>query len=128
MSGICESYAMFTLPPEVPVKSYGSPRTLFNHHWQSLQVCLFKLDPLLMIANTTLLVIISLSIKKSWQEKMEITFPSRPAREDKRRFLSLESSHDDSLFVSRIANILEGSSEAKADSRWIYLYFVSQFL
>ena len=51
------------------------------------------IDDASMMANTTLsLVMFSLSIKKSWQETMEITFPSRLAIEDKRRFLYLESS------------------------------------
>ena len=64
------------------------------------QVSPFHSDPLLMMAKTQL-VMFSLSIKRSWQEKMEITFPSRPAREDKRRFLSLEISRVMFRFVYR---------------------------
>ena len=68
----------------------GSSRILFVHKLP--QVSLFHSDPLWMIANTTQLVMFSLSIKRSWQKKTEISFPSRPGREDKTRFLSLESS------------------------------------
>ena len=59
MSEDCDAYAMFIFLPEVPVSFYVQAVPDLSDH-QSLQVGY----PLLMIANTTLLVMFSLSIKR----------------------------------------------------------------
>jgi len=98
MSGICESYAMFTFPPEIPIKSYVKATP-------DLCLCINYLNDVLSFYKEELVGengnYVSLEASQRGQEKIPVL---------------RELARDVSLCVSRVESILEGtsSSEAKA--------------
>jgi len=97
MSGICESYAMFTFPPEIPVKSYiqAVPEFCLAINYFNDILSFYKEELAGEDGNY-----ISLEASQRGQAKIPV-------------FRDL--ARDVSLCVSRVANILEGSnSEAKS--------------
>jgi len=96
MSGICESYAMFTFPPEVPVKSYvqAVPEFCLGINYFNDVLSFYKEELAGENGNY-----ISLEASQRGQEKIPVF---------------RELARDVLLCISRVANIieLEGSSEA----------------
>jgi hypothetical protein len=96
MSGICESYAMFTFPPEVPVKSYiqAIPEFCLGINYFNDVLSFYKEELAGENGNY-----ISLEASQKGREKISVF---------------RELAGDVSLCVSRVANILEGSNNSEA--------------
>ncbi|KAF8815630.1 terpenoid synthase [Phlegmacium glaucopus] len=96
MSGICEAYAVFTFPPEVPMTHYvqAIPELCLGINYFNDVLSFYKEELAGENGNY-----ISNEAKQRGESKIPV-------------FRSL--ARDVSLCVSRVANILEGSGEAKA--------------
>jgi len=107
MSGICESYAMFTFPPDVPVKSY------------------VQVVPEFCLAINYFNDITSFYKEELAGENGNYICNEASQRGETKIPVFRKLSHDVSLCISSVASILESNAEAQAAFRCFVGGYVS---